>query len=185
MKNKKRIVFLDRDGVINYNPVYLDYVKSASEFKFLPGVKQAIKLLKEAGIDVIIISNQTGVGRGIFNEDDIKAIDNKMLKGIESSGGKLKKIAYCIHDPNAGCDCRKPKTGMFKLTTKGINIDKKNSFYIGDTERDVVAGNSFGIKTVLVLSGYDRAEDIKRWKIKPNFISKDLLTAVKDIIVCV
>ena len=182
MKTKKKIVFLDRDGVINYNPVYLDYVKSANEFKFLPGAKQAIKLLKKASIDVIIISNQTGIGRGIFTEADLKAINNKMLKGIELSGGKLKKITYCIHDPNAGCDCRKPKTGMFKQSTKGVNVDKENSFYIGDTERDVVAGNSFGIKTITVLSGYDREEDMRRWKIKPNFTSKDLLTAVKDIV---
>jgi len=178
----KPIIFLDRDGVVNKNPVYLDYVKKASEFKFIPGSRKAIKMLRDAKLDVVIISNQAGVGRGLFTKKDLKGIDEKMLKGVDASGGKLKKIFYCIHKPDAGCDCRKPKTGMFKKAVSKIRIDHNHSFYAGDTERDTKAGSAFGIKTIAVLSGYAKRSDIKKWPIQPDFIAKDLLDAVENII---
>jgi len=178
----KRIIFLDRDGVVNYNPIRYDYVKKHSEFRFLPGARKAIRMLTETGLDVVIISNQAGVGRGLFTKKDLKGIDDKMLRGLHASGGKLKKIYYCIHPPDAGCDCRKPNTGMFKKAVSRIRIDHKNSFYVGDTERDTVAGSRFGVKTVAVLSGYAKKKDIKKWQIQPDFIADDLLAAVQNII---
>jgi D-glycero-D-manno-heptose 1,7-bisphosphate phosphatase len=182
MKSEKRIVFLDRDGVINKNPVYRDYIKNPSEFKFMPGSRMAIRMLNEAGFRVIIISNQTGVGKGLYSKEDLKNITEKMLKGLERSKAKLDKICYCIHHPDAGCDCRKPRTGMFKKAVKKIEFDHKNSFFVGDTERDTLAGKNFGVKVVAALSGYNKRKDIKKWEIQPDFIAKDLLDAVKRVI---
>ena len=100
----KGIVFLDRDGVINKNPTYRDYVKKPSEFKFLPGARRAVRMLNEAGFDIVVISNQAGVAKRLFSRKDLKEIDEKMLKGIKASGGRLKKICYCIHHPDANCE---------------------------------------------------------------------------------
>lgn len=182
MTNKKKIVFLDRDGVINKNPVYLDYVKKPSEFKFLPGSRRAVRMLNEAGFKVVIISNQTGVGKGLYSRLDLKQVTSKMLKGLEASKARLDKICYCIHHPDSGCGCRKPKTGMFKKAVGKTKFDRKRSYFIGDTERDTLAGKRFGVKTIAVLSGYNSRRDIRKWKVQPDFIAKDLLEAVKNII---
>lgn len=181
MKTKK-IIFLDRDGVINKNPVYLDYIKKPSEFRFLPNARKAIKLLTKAGFDVVIVSNQTGVGKGLFTRKDLRDINNKMIKGVERSGGKIKKAYYCTHHPDSGCCCRKPKTGMFKKAVGKTRINHKASFYIGDTERDTKAGRRFKLKTIAVLTGYNDRRDIRKWEVKPHFIAKDLLEAVKRVV---
>ncbi|MFA5069218.1 MAG: HAD family hydrolase [Candidatus Omnitrophota bacterium] len=182
MKVIKRIVFLDRDGVVNVNPVYRDYVKRPSEFKFLPRSREAIRLLNAAGFKVIIISNQTGVGKGLYTRRDLKQVTEKMTKGLELGGARLDKICYCIHHPDAGCPCRKPKTGMLKKAVAGVVFDRENSYFVGDTERDIQAGRAFGVKTVAVLSGYNKKKDIKRWVVGADFVSRDLYSAVKDII---
>jgi len=178
----KRIIFLDRDGVINKNPIYLDYIKKPSEFKFIPNARKAIKLLTDAGFDVVIISNQTGIGKGLFTKKNLDDINKKMIKGVELSGGRIKKAYYCIHHPDSGCCCRKPKTGMFKKAVGRTRIDHKDSFYIGDTERDTKAGRKFGLKTIAVLSGYASRQDIKKWEVKPHFIAEDLLKAVERVV---
>ena len=178
----KRIVFLDRDGVVNVNPVYRDYIKSPLEFKFLPGSRKAIRLLNQAGFKVIIISNQTGVGKGLYSKDDLKKVTDKMLKGLKASKAHLDKICYCIHHPDSNCACRKPKTGMFKRAVGKSKIDRKNSYFAGDTERDTLAGHAFKVKTIAVLSGYNKRKDIKKWKVAPDFIAKDLLAAVETVI---
>ncbi|MBN1405436.1 MAG: HAD-IIIA family hydrolase [Candidatus Omnitrophica bacterium] len=179
----KKFVFLDRDGVINKNPIYLDYVKKPKEFMFLPGSLKAIKLLYDAGFTVAVISNQGGIGKGLFTRADLKAIDKKMIQGIKKAGAELYCICYCIHHPDHGCACRKPKIGLIKRAVKGARADKKNSYFIGDTERDTVVGKRFGIKAIAVLSGYNNRRDINtKWKVKPHYIAKDLYRAVRDIV---
>ena len=98
----RKIVFLDRDGVINVNPIYKDYVKKPSEFRFLPGSRKAIRILNEKGFGVIIISNQTGVGKGLYSKDNLKRVTDKMQKGLKESNARLDKICYCIHHPDSG-----------------------------------------------------------------------------------
>ena len=178
----KRMIFLDRDGVINENPVYLDYIKTPAEFKFLKGVKKAIKMLNKAGFEVVVISNQSGIAKGLFTKGDLKAIDEKMFKGLKETGAVIKKTYYCTHLAEENCGCKKPDTGMLKKAVGKSRIDKKNSFFIGDTQRDAHAGNSYGVITIAVLSGYAGRGDIKKWKIKPDYIAKDLISAVEGII---
>ncbi|NQT89742.1 MAG: HAD-IIIA family hydrolase [Candidatus Omnitrophica bacterium] len=182
MVRTRKLIFLDRDGVINKNPAYKDYIKKPAEFYFLPRARKAIRLLNEAGFDVAIVSNQTGVGKGLFTCKDLKDIDDKMRKGLEASGSKVRKLCYCIHHPESGCDCRKPKTGSFKKAVGKSKVNIKSSFYIGDTQRDVAAGKNFGLKNITVLSGYGKRSSIKNWKAKPDFITKDLFTAVSRIV---
>ena len=178
----KKMVFIDRDGVINKNPVYRDYIKKASEFRFLPRVHEAIKLLNGSGFTAVVVSNQAGIAKGLFTKKDLKRINDKMIKGINTSGGIISGTYYCIHHPDANCACRKPRTGLIKKAVGRSRMDKKKSFFIGDTERDITAGKNFRIKTIAVLSGYNKRPDIRKWKNKPDYIAKDLYAAVKNTV---
>lgn len=178
----RKIVFLDRDGVINVNPVFKDYVKSPLEFRFLPGSRKAVRLLNRAGFKVIIISNQTGVGKGLYSKSDLKRVTDKMLKGLKASKARLDRICYCVHHPDSNCGCRKPKTGMFIRAVGKLKLDRKNSYFVGDTERDTLAGHAFRVKTIAVLSGYAKRKDIEKWKVSPDFVAKDLLEAVERVV---
>ncbi|MFH1645936.1 MAG: HAD-IIIA family hydrolase, partial [Candidatus Omnitrophota bacterium] len=119
----------------------------------------------------------------LFTMDDLKGIDQKMHKGISEAGGKLRKSFYCLHHPDAGCECRKPKDGLIHHAVGNKKIDMKNSYFIGDTERDTGAGKKFGLKTIAVLTGYCQKKDIKKWKVQPDYIADNLLTAVKEIVI--
>jgi D-glycero-D-manno-heptose 1,7-bisphosphate phosphatase len=177
-----KIVFLDRDGVINKNPPYTDYIKKISEFRFIPGSRQAIKMLTQAGFEIFIISNQAGVAKGLFSKKDLNDINKKMLEGVRSTGGRIKKAYYCIHHPDANCGCRKPDTGLIKKAVGKRRISRRNSFFIGDTERDVIVGHKISVNTVMVLSGYATRKDIKGWKIKPDLVANNLLEAAVRIL---
>ncbi len=177
-----KLIFLDRDGVINKDPGLGDYVKSWEEFHFLPGAIEAIKRLNQAGYEIIIISNQGGIAKGLFSEEALKDITERMLEEIKRQGGRIRSIHYCIHKDEDGCDCRKPKTGLFKQAAEGLNIGFDKSYYIGDGRVDVEAGASVGCKTVLLQTGKTDIKDIKDWKIKPDYIKRDLKETVDWIL---
>jgi D-glycero-D-manno-heptose 1,7-bisphosphate phosphatase len=146
----KKVIFLDRDGVINKKAPKADYIKSWNEFEFLPGVLQGIQLLKENDYHIFIISNQAGIAREIMTEENLAKIHKNMISEIEKNGGKIDGIYYCPHGWNENCDCRKPKPGMFFKASREHHIDLSKSFFIGDDERDKTAGEAAGIKTILV-----------------------------------
>ncbi|MBU0700837.1 D-glycero-beta-D-manno-heptose 1,7-bisphosphate 7-phosphatase [bacterium] len=148
----QRVVFLDRDGVIN-KKLEGDYVKSYDEFIFLPGVIDAIKKIKQKGLLVIIITNQSGIGRGIMTEDDLASVHEQMLADLKKEGVTIDAIYHCPHLPDIGCDCRKPKDGLFKQALLDFNIDIKNSWMIGDEQKDIDAGKKAGCKTYLLSKG--------------------------------
>jgi len=178
-----KAIFLDRDGVINKDSGGGGkYIESWKEFKFLPGSIKAIKKLNENGYEIFIMSNQAGVGRGIYSQASLCEITKNMLSEIEKQGGKIRSVSYCMHKPDAGCECRKPKTGMIRKATKGLDIDFKNTYFIGDSHRDVGAGNGMGCKTILLLTGKENPEDVKSWPLKPDFIKRDLREAVEWIL---
>jgi histidinol-phosphate phosphatase family protein len=180
-----KVIFIDRDGVINKDPAGWtehSYVTRWEDFHFLPGAKEALKLLSDNGYDIIIISNQGGVSKKHFSVEALDGITSKMLSEITIAGAKIKKVYYCIHQDSDKCDCRKPKIGMFIRAEKELGIKAKGSFFIGDGKTDVDAGRTAGLKTILVLSGKTLPESIDGWETKPDFIFKDLLEAVKFII---
>jgi D-glycero-D-manno-heptose 1,7-bisphosphate phosphatase len=173
-----KIVFLDRDGVINVNR--RDYVKSREEFIFLPFVLEAIKLLNQNDFSVMIISNQSAIGRGIITEEILLDIHQKMLKLIQNAGGTIEKIYYCPHKPSDDCHCRKPKPGMFLQAKKEFDIDLKQTYFVGDNITDFQAAQNADCKFIFVDTGmYDR-EDIKPYN--PEFIAGNLLEAAEYII---
>lgn len=174
------IIFLDRDGVINKDPMHsvYGYVTKWEEFKFLPGAKHAIRKLTEAGYVIYVISNQAGIARGYFTLRALKDISKRMLKEIVKSGGKIAGVFYCPHRDEDNCDCRKPKAGLFRKALRRRKINLKNTFFIGDGIRDIQAGHAAGCKTILVLCGKTSLKDKKKWKAKPDYIKKNLLDAV-------
>ncbi|MBU1147445.1 MAG: D-glycero-beta-D-manno-heptose 1,7-bisphosphate 7-phosphatase [Candidatus Omnitrophica bacterium] len=177
-----KAIFLDRDGVINRDPGGGDYIKSWKEFEFWPGSIEAIKKLNEKGYEIFVISNQAGVGRGIYSQASLDDITKNMLSEIKKQGGKIRSVSYCTHKPDAGCECRKPKIGMIKKATEGLDIDFKNTYFIGDSHFDVGAGNGMGCKTILLLTGKEDPDDVKNWALKPDLIKKDLREAVEWIL---
>ena len=177
-----KAIFLDRDGVINRDPGFGDYIKSWAEFEFLPGSIDAIKLLNKNGYEIFVISNQAGVARGLFSKESLDEITGNMLKEIEAQGGKIRWVSYCTHASNAGCDCRKPNTAQIKNATKGLDIDFKKSYFVGDSRLDIGAGKNIGSKTILLLTGKETAEDSKTWEHKPDFIMNNLMEAVKWVL---
>lgn len=146
---EKQTIFLDRDGVINKRLVE-DYVKSWEEFEFLPGVLGALKRLRVAGRRVVLISNQSGIGRGLMSHEDLDDVHREMTSRIEDAGGKIDKIYYCPHHPDDACSCRKPQPGNLLKAAGEYNIDLALCFFIGDSPTDIEAGNRAGCITIQV-----------------------------------
>lgn len=146
----KKVIFLDRDGVINKKAPKAEYVKSWNEFEFLPGSIDAMKLLSRHDHKIFIITNQAGIARGAMTENDLKAIHSNLKIELEKKNVKIEGIYYCPHGWNDGCDCRKPKPGMFFRAAREHDLDLSKSAFIGDDERDLEAGNAAGCRTLLI-----------------------------------
>jgi D-glycero-D-manno-heptose 1,7-bisphosphate phosphatase len=167
----QKVVFIDRDGVINQEVGYLHKIK---DFVFIDGVFAACKYLQNQGFKLIIITNQSGIGRGYYQNKDYQILTNWMLQKFRDNGILISNIFHCPHAPNDNCSCRKPQTGMFEKANNLHKIDKQNSWMIGDKEDDITAANNFGIfNTILVESGH---------KInKHNTQAKFILPSIKAI----
>lgn len=181
-----KVVFLDRDGVINEFPGDGLYVTKVKDFHFIDGSIEAIKKLNDAGYLIFVISNQAGVGKGIYSKTKLEKITQKMFKGVESYGAKIRGAFYCTHRSDAGCECRKPAIGSIikslKLVKKELDhVDE--AYFVGDTKSDMLTGYKAGCKTILVLSGRAKKKQIKNWGVKPDFVSRDLMDAVTKIII--
>lgn len=177
-----KAIFLDRDGVINKYPGDKKYVTSWKEFHFLPKAKSAIAKLCRKKFAMFIISNQAGVGKGIYSQEKLDLITKNMLEGIKKSGGKINAVYYCTHRKTVRCPCRKPKSGLIDIARKRFPITLSGSFFIGDTIRDVLTARAAGCKSVLVLSGKEKLSNRKKWKVKPDFIFRDLFSAAEFIL---
>lgn len=182
-----RIVFLDRDGVINQYPGDSEYVKSWDEFHFLPKVKPALKKLAENGFKLFVVSNQAGVSKGLYSQKNLDLITNNMLKELSDSAVQISGVFYCIHRPEDNCSCRKPKTGMVekaieKLKKQGNPVEIEKSFFIGDTIRDIETGRNIGLKTILVFSGKEKPENKNSWQVSPDFTAGGLEEAAEIIL---
>lgn len=146
-----KLVILDRDGVINFDSA--QFIKNPAEWKPIPGSLEAIAKLNQSGYKVVVATNQSGVGRGLFDMDMLNQIHEKMHKALFSVGARVDAIFYCPHAADSACDCRKPKPGMFKRISQTLNIDLAGVPAIGDSLRDLQAGVAVGCKPILVLTG--------------------------------
>lgn len=147
-----KAVFLDRDGVINKQRN--DYVKNTDEFELLDGVENYLKLLTDNKFKLIIITNQSMIGRGLSTEENLIAIHNKMQDTFKRTNFEIDKIYYCPHSPSYGCGCRKPGLDLFRKAIEEFDIDIKNSWLIGDCESDIMAGKKIGCKTILIKTNF-------------------------------
>jgi D-glycero-D-manno-heptose 1,7-bisphosphate phosphatase len=147
---RRPAVVLDRDGVLNKRPPKAQYVRSWNEFEWLPGAKEALRLLKENGYRVIIVSNQAGIGRGAMTETDLQDIHERMQQDAKESGGHIDAIYYCPHGWDDGCECRKPKPGLLFQAQHDLNLDLSRTVFIGDDERDAWAADAAGCGSILV-----------------------------------
>ena len=182
-KNLDRVtVLLDRDGVINVDR--RDYVKSWSEFKFLPDVFEALRLLKEYRIRVIIITNQSAVNRRLMTVGALLEIHKKMVDTIRKNGGEIEAIYYCPHTPAENCECRKPKPGMVIKAVKDLKIDLSRSYLVGDSEKDVELARSVGLKCVRITekSAKKRASHDAQWAPDHPLSANSLRGAVDRIL---
>ena len=146
-----KLIILDRDGVINVDSAL--YIKSPAEWKPIEGSLEAIARLNQAGYRVVVATNQSGIGRGLFDMDTLNAMHEKMHKRLAAVGGRVDAIFYCPHTADEKCDCRKPKPGMFERIAKLYNIDLKGVPTIGDSLRDLQAGSAAGCTPFLVRTG--------------------------------
>ncbi len=146
-----KLVILDRDGTINQDSE--EFVKSPAEWEPLPGALEAIARLNHAGWHVVVASNQSGLGRGLFDVDMLNAIHAKMHKALAGVGGRIDAVFYCPHAPTEGCRCRKPESGLFEQIGERYGIELQGVPSVGDTLRDVQAGAAVGCEPHLVLTG--------------------------------
>jgi D-glycero-D-manno-heptose 1,7-bisphosphate phosphatase len=155
-----KAVFIDRDGTINEE---MGYINHLSRFKIFDNVSKAIRLLNKAKFKIVIITNQSGVGQGYFNEEFLIKIHEHLILDMKNTGAHIDKIYYCPHHPDAGnskykldCNCRKPKAGLIELAQAELGIDLSRSFIIGDSHVDVKLAQNAKLKSVLVLTGYGK-----------------------------
>ena len=148
----KKVIFLDRDGVINKKALQARYIKNWEDFEFLPGAVESIKQLTEKGYEIYLMTNQPGVARGFLEKQELENIHQKMQQELEKQGGKIKAIYACPHNWDEGCDCRKPKPGMLFQAAFENHLDLRKITFVGDDPRDIEAGEAAGCKTILVNS---------------------------------
>jgi len=166
-----KTIFLDRDGVINKEVGYLHKIQ---DFEFINGVFEACLYFQLLDYQIIIVTNQSGIGRGYYDEDAFHVVNNWMLNQFKNQSINILSVFFCPHDPESNCDCRKPKPGMFNQASDKYNIDMKKSWMIGDKEADIMAANAAGIQnTLLVKSGHQIDEK--------NSKAKFILDSIKQV----
>jgi D-glycero-D-manno-heptose 1,7-bisphosphate phosphatase len=174
-----RLVILDRDGVVNEESA--EYIKSVAEWRPIKGSLEAIAALTRAGFRVAVVTNQSGVGRRLFDEATLAAIHEHMRACVRAAGGQLAGVYYCPHLPDAGCDCRKPRPGLFRALEQDLGVSVRGVPYVGDKVTDVDAAAAVGARPMLVRTGNGTAlEAAAAARGVPVF--HDLLAASRSIL---
>lgn len=170
----QKAVFIDRDGTLNDNKS--GYIYKIEDFKFLPGVIESLKKLSSTDFKIIIVTNQSGIGRGYYSLNDFNKLNNYMIKKLKTSGIRIDKVYFCPHNPNDNCICRKPRPGLLIKAVEEFKVSLNDSWIIGNDEKDVLLGRYTNTKTIkigLKINGY----------IQPNYYVKDFNEAVNKIII--
>jgi D-glycero-D-manno-heptose 1,7-bisphosphate phosphatase len=180
-----KVVFLDRDGVINKFPGNGLYVTRVRDFHFIPRSLDALKRLTDSGYNIFVVSNQAGVGKGVYSGEKLNQITEHMLKHVAAKGARINEVLYCTCKSSDACNCRKPRIGNIIKALESIDKtidDARHAYFIGDTEGDIKAGKNAGCKTIFALSGREDRQYMKRWDVRPDYIVEDLYEAVDLII---
>jgi D-glycero-D-manno-heptose 1,7-bisphosphate phosphatase len=171
---KRKAIFVDRDGTLLEEVNFLSRIE---DLNFFPFTDEAVGILKKEGYLVLVVTNQSGIGRGIYSEADMHAIhdeiQNRLSTGVDG-------FYFCPHLPDENCHCRKPGLGMIEAACSDFEIDLTGSWMIGDKDLDVLTGRNAGIKTALVLTGYGESHS-KTLEEIPDIVATDLLEAARKI----
>ena len=175
-------MFLDRDGTLNYDPGYL---KIAADLKLLAGVGPALARLKRVGAKLVVVTNQSGVGRGILTLKDLEAIHARLQGLLEQEDVALDAIYFCPHHPDDGCRCRKPNVGMVERAVSELQLDFRRFYLIGDHVRDIQLAHRVGAKSILLTPAPVDAQSLDRLKVEkamPDAVAKSMAEAVDWIL---
>jgi D-glycero-D-manno-heptose 1,7-bisphosphate phosphatase len=175
-------VFLDRDGTIAEEVGYLNHI---SRFRMFPFAADAIRRLNEAGLPVMVVTNQSGVGRGYFPEALVDEVHELMTKELAAAGARLDAIYYCPHTSAEGCESRKPKPGMLERAAREHALDLKRSFVVGDRSADIELARNAGARGILVRTGYGEGElawHAPKWAVQPDYVAQTLTEAADWIL---
>ena len=175
-----KLVILDRDGVINHDSA--SYIKSPEEWKPIAGSLEAIALLNQAGYRVLVATNQSGIGRGLFDMATLNAIHDKMHRALSLVGGRVDGIFYCPHAQDAGCACRKPRPGLLDEIAKRFGVSLDGVPFVGDSLRDLQAGAAVGAQPVLVLTGKGKKTRKDGDLPEGTVVHADLAEAVRSLL---
>lgn len=168
---------LDRDGTINEERHYLS---NPDDVVLLPGAVEGLLLMQDLGIGIIIITNQSGLGRGYFSASRLEAVHERLFALLKENGVSINGIYLCPHHPNENCRCRKPKPGLLERAAEDFEFNPKNAFVIGDSVCDIELGKQVGAHTILVRTGYGAAVE-KEGRVVPDFVEDNLLQAAITI----
>ena len=181
----RRAVFMDRDGTVSEEVGYVNHI---DRYRLLPGSVEAIQMLNRAGLPAIVVTNQSGVARGLFDESLVHRVHERLAAWLGERGARLDGIYYCPHHPREGapplkrdCECRKPRPGLLMTAAREHGLDLASSYMIGDSAVDMELAANVGAKGVLVLTGYGRGEldtRIAGRGLRPAHVASDLLEAV-------
>ena len=175
-----KLVILDRDGVVNYDSDH--YIKSPAEWRPIPGWIEAIARLNQGGYRIAIASNQSGIGRGLFDMATLNAINDKMMEMVFRHGGRIDAIFFCPHTPDEGCNCRKPRTGMYEEIAARFHTDLKGVPAVGDSLKDLQAAESVGAQPILVLTGKGRKTQEEGSLPRRTLVFDDLAEASRHLV---
>ncbi len=178
----KKAVFLDRDGVINEE---IEYLHEVEKLRLIPGVPEGLKLLKQHDYLLIVVTNQSGIGRGMYTERDMEKVHSSLQAQLIERGSGIDKFYFCPHTPQEQCNCRKPQPTMLIRAKDEFDLDLASSFIIGDKITDLEAGKGAGCSTILVRTGYGRQEEARidsQKLIIADYIADDLWEAARKII---
>lgn len=172
MERQRRYVLLDRDGTVI---VEKNYLSNPDDVELLPGAAEGLRRLGEEGYGLILVTNQSGIGRGMLTENDVKQVNKRLQQLLEASGVALDAVYMCPHAPQDNCDCRKPLPKMAQDAARQFGFVLQNSWVIGDKPADVALARNIGARSILVRTGYGR--ETETLGVAPDFIADDLLEA--------
>lgn len=173
----KRFVLLDRDGTVI---VERNYLSDPAQVELLPNAAAGLRQMQDMGLGLVIITNQSGIGRGYFDETRLTAIHNRMTELLQAEGVRLDGIYFCPHTPEENCPCRKPKPGMVTSAAAELGFDPAASVMIGDKTADIEVGQRVGATTILVKTGYG-AQEAVTMSLTPDYLADDLFAAAAII----